>query len=382
MAYYGFQILRYPLKWYMKKKLNLNLIKNEAKDDRGPFFITGNHITAYDALISLVYVQPLVKFIAADINYDHKIKNFFMKHAGIIPFTKRNTDVRAMKRVIREVKQNNSTGLYPEGGRSWHGETEELIYSTVKLIKLLKIPVYVQKLEGAYMVSPRWGKTYYKGRTDVSIYKMLEADEVIKMTEDELYEALKQHLYHNDYEDQRKKMIPLKGDERAEYIERFIYVCPNCFAFDRFQSHKNDFTCNACLSEGHVNEYGFLTGDFKYDNLVEWHHFQKSHLKAFLDHHELEPKTLKEVCHTSQEEGMKKVKEMVNLSLTHECILLENTEKKEKIMYKDLSEPTISLKNTLIFFENKKRHEFVIEPFLHQASIVYINEIIQNLRGK
>lgn len=380
-GYYLFKVLRYPVLWVIHSKLNLNLIKNEAKDDEGPFFITGNHVTAYDPIIALIYVKPLIRFVAADANLENWFKTFIFKLARVVPIAKRFNDISVIKRLLAEVKSGNSVGLYPEGGRNWYGETDEIIESTAKLIKLLGIKVYCQKLEGAYMTSPRWGKTLRKGKTNVTIYEMLSAEEIKTMSDKEILKTLKKHLYHNDYEFQREEMELLNGKDHAEYIERAIYYCPNCQHFHTFKSHKDDFSCKNCGAKGRVNRYGFIEGDFPYDNLVDWYHEQKEQLTDELNNHPIKPIEIYDVHHKIDING-KKEKCLVNLLIEQDKITIYYENQHKEILYQDISAPSITFKNTLIFFEKKNRYEFVIEPFLHNnTSILYIKEIISFLRG-
>ncbi len=383
LAYYVFQILRYPVKWFMHSQLNLNLVKNEAKDDEGPFIIIGNHLTAYDPIIALVYLKPLVKWVASDSNYYNKIKTFFMKWARVIPITKKYGDIRTIKRMIKEVKAGNSVGIYPEGGRTWHGETDELISSTAKLIKLLGVKVYNLNLAGAFMSSPRWGRTIRKGRVDVTIYQMLSGEEVKKMTDEEILVAMKEHLHHNDYDYQRKEMVKLAGKDHAEYIERIIYVCPNCHHIHTFASLGDEFKCKECQAKGTVNEYGFIEGDFPYDNLVDWYHFQEEYLYKYLEDNTIKPIELYDVKHRKISEDGEREKYLVDLFIYPNQMIIAYEDGQKKIDYKKITPATITFKNTIIFYDNKIRYEFVIEPFLHHnASVVYIKKIINFLRGQ
>ena len=382
-TFYGFQVLRKPVEWFLKAKLNINLVQNDAKDDKGPFLITGNHVTAFDPIISLVYVKPLVKFVAADANLDNWIKKFFFKLARVIPIRKRATDVSTIRRLLDEVKAGNAVGLYPEGGRTWHGETDELIASTAKLIKLLGLRVYSQKLKGAYVSSPRWGKHLYKGRIDVFIEKILTEEDIERMSTEEILEVLTKALYHNDYEYQREVMVPLKGIDRAEYIERLLFVCPKCKRIHTFMSQIDEFKCKACGAKGKVNQYGFLEGDFPFDNLVDWHHYQMDFLRQYLENNTLDPITLYDVRVKWIDELGNKKKRLGNVIITQEKIQIEFESETLDLHYNTISEPSITFKNTIIFYDDKTRYEMVIEPYLHNnASIVYIKEVINLLRRK
>jgi len=382
-TYYGFQVLRKPVKWFLKSKLNINLVVNEAQDDKGPFFITGNHVTAFDPIISLVYVKPLVKFVAADANLDNWIKKFFFKLARVIPIRKRSSDISTIRRLLDEVKAGNAVGLYPEGGRTWHGETDELISSTAKLIKMLGIRVYSQKLKGAYMSSPRWGKHIYKGRVDVYIEKILTEEDIERMSTNEILDVLKQELYHNDYEYQREVMTPLKGIDRAEYIERLIFVCPKCERIHTFMSQIDEFKCKACGAKGRVNQYGFIEGEFPFDNLVDWHHYQMDFLHKYLETNCLNPILLYDVRIKQVDEFGNKKKRLGNMIIEQDKVKIEYPDEIIELDFSKISEPSITFKNTLIFYVEKTRYEMVIEPFLHNnASIVYIREVIDLMRRK
>lgn len=382
-TYYGFQVLRKPVKWFLKSKLNINLVVNEAQDDKGPFFITGNHVTAFDPIISLVYVKPLVKFVAADANLDNWIKKFFFKLARVIPIRKRSSDISTIRRLLDEVKAGNAVGLYPEGGRTWHGETDELISSTAKLIKMLGIRVYSQKLKGAYMSSPRWGKHIYKGRVDVYIENILTEEDIERMSTNEILDVLKQELYHNDYEYQREVMTPLKGIDRAEYIERLIFVCPKCERIHTFMSQIDEFKCKACGAKGRVNQYGFIEGDFPFDNLVDWHHYQMDFLHKYLETNCLDPISLYDVRIKQVDEFGNKKKRLGNMIIEQDKVKIEYPDEIIELDFSKISEPSITFKNTLIFYVEKTRYEMVIEPFLHNnASIVYIREVIDLMRRK
>src|SRR5690606_11263702 len=140
-------------------------------------------------IIALAHVKPLVKWVAADANLDNWIKRYFFKIARVIPIRKRYSDIYTVRRMMAEVKAGNAVGIYPEGGRCLHGETDELIESTAKLIKLLGIRVYCQKLMGAYMCNPRWGKDIHKGRIDVSIYQILSDEDVKNLSDKEIFEV-------------------------------------------------------------------------------------------------------------------------------------------------------------------------------------------------
>jgi len=89
----------------------------------------------------------------------------------------------------------------------------------------------------------------------------------------QINEKIIKALAHNDYEWQRKKMIPHPGQKLAEGIENVVYVCPFCESINTIESHGNKIKCNHCLKEGSMDSYGFIK-DFKFDNLIDWNQYQ------------------------------------------------------------------------------------------------------------
>ena len=144
------------------------------------------------------------------------------------------------------IDSGKSVGLYPEGGRTWDGSNIYIIESIANLVKLLKVPVYYVNLMGAYFVKPRWGKKYRKGKTMMSITKVLEGSQVKKMSGDEVLEAIQKTMTYNEYERQRKDKIPYKGKDLAESIEKVLFKCPECMAVDSHTSKGEEFWCTEC----------------------------------------------------------------------------------------------------------------------------------------
>jgi 1-acyl-sn-glycerol-3-phosphate acyltransferase len=378
-GYYLFQVVRYPLIAYMKTKLKLKVIKNELKNVDGPFFVVGNHVTNYDPLITLAYSKPFVKFVAASNNLDNRLKRILFKWARVIPINKKNSDIQTIRTLLKEVKEGNSVGLFPEGGRTWDGKNDEIIYSTAKLIKLLKLPVYNQMLHGAYFTTPRWCKTTRKGQLQVEIYKLLEVEQIKTMSDEAIYQVLLEHLSYNDYDFQREVMIPYYGKDLAMYVERLVYACPNCKCMNQIYSNKDDFYCSHCNSKGTINQYQLIEGDFPYDNLVEFNQFQKEILPLYIEEQFRE--LFIEGVPLKRYQDKTLTKKIVNVMIHKNEIILDYTDHQETIDLAAISPVSLTFENTFTFYVDQVRYQFTIEPFLHSVSIMYIHDLLNNLRG-
>jgi 1-acyl-sn-glycerol-3-phosphate acyltransferase len=378
-GYYLFQVVRYPLKWYMKSKLKLKLVKNELVGEQRPFFIVGNHVTNYDPLITLAYSKQFVRFVAASNNFDNRLKRILFKIARVIPINKKNSDIQTIRTLLKEAKGGNSVGLFPEGGRTWDGKNDEIIYSTAKLIKLLKLPLYNQVLHGAYFTTPRWCKTTRKGELRVEIYKLLEVEQIKAMSDEEIYQVLLEHISYNDYDYQREAMIPYYGKDLAMYVERLVYACPNCKSMNQIYSNKDDFYCSTCNSKGTINRYQLIEGDFPYDNLVEFNDYQKEILPHYIENEFNE--LFIEGVPLKRYQNQTLDKAVVNVKIDKNEISLDYIDHQEVIALSDISPISLTFENTFTFYVDQTRYQFTIEPFLHSVSIMFIHDLLNTLRG-
>ena len=57
---------------------------------------------------------------------------------------------------------------------------------------------------------------------------LLEPDEIKKLDVDDIYRKVVDGIYLNEYEWQKKNMIPFRGKNLAEYLDLFLVVCPKC----------------------------------------------------------------------------------------------------------------------------------------------------------
>jgi 1-acyl-sn-glycerol-3-phosphate acyltransferase len=271
-----YPIVKGPIKLYYKLALNIKENINEAKDYKGPLFIIGPHTAEEDSQIAILYRQSLVRFLAADANWDVGWKSNVFKLFNVIPIARQRLDVKAIRKLKSTVEQGHSVGLFPEGQRTWDGKTMDIIKSTAKLVKLLKVPVYNINYKGLYLSRPRWAeRNGRRGKVELDIKQIFSKEEIEKASKDEVLNSMINHLDYNEFDWQRKAMVSFKGKNRAEYIERLLYKCPECKSINSFWSKGDEFSCDKCNAKYSVNEFGFIEGCKKFDNTVDWHEWQK-----------------------------------------------------------------------------------------------------------
>ena len=276
-----------PIKWilqmtfgqYCKLRYRIKITPLSEKHER-QYLVLYNHQTAYDQFfVGLAFKKPLYYIASEDIfsmGFLSKLIKFLVEP---IPIKKQATDVRSMLNCMKVVKEGGSIALAPEGNRTYSGKTEYIKPSIVSLIRALKLPVAFYKLEGGYGVHPRWSDKVRRGRMKGGISRILEIDEINAMSDEELLSVVEREMYVNegvvDGEYHTKY--------QAEYLERAIYVCPEC-GLSEFESEEDIISCKRCGLTVRYTPTKELVGvgrDFPFRFVTEWYEYQKKFVNEF-----------------------------------------------------------------------------------------------------
>ena len=196
---------------------------NEVKDFKGVYLMVGQHVAIEDSLIAIAYSGKLIRFLAAEANWDVGWKNVVFKTFNVIPFARQRLDVRAIRKLKETVDTGESVGLFHEGARTWDGRQLPIIPSITKLVKMLKVPVYNITFNGLHLSRPRWADgNGRKGKVLVNIKQIISQEQIETASLDEILSTIEHATVFDEYAWQRKTMVPFKGKNLAEYIERIL----------------------------------------------------------------------------------------------------------------------------------------------------------------
>ena len=262
---------------FMKKKFNYSCEKCDLKP---PFLVLGNHTTDYDAFFIAKSFKNHLYFVMSDHVSSIPVAGKLIRHlVSPIPITKSTADVTTVRNILSVIKQGAAVAIFPEGNKSFSGGMSEMKPSISKLIKKLNVPVVIYNIEGGYFSSPRWTKNKRKGKVRGFVKKILTVDEIEKLSEEEIFEIVKDNLRVNAYEVQEREHQKFVGKNLAQNIETLLYVCPNCKNISSLHGEGNVFKCNKCDFESTYDEYGYLHNKY-FDRLDNFDKWQKNYIKS------------------------------------------------------------------------------------------------------
>lgn len=226
-----------------------------------PYILLANHTNTWDPFILSNFVEQPVCFVTSDFHFRKPLLRFLLSRlVGAIPKSKAVSDLDTIKTIFAAKKSGSIIGIFPEGQRCWDGKSLGILPSTSKLIRNLDIPVVTCIMKGAYLSLPRWAKKRRKGKIHLDFKVTFKAGEAGSLSLQEIQQRLEDDLRWDEYKYQRENMIAFKCRKPANYLELFLFTCPECGSIGSMESQKDDFFCKNCHFTVKINSFGFYEG--------------------------------------------------------------------------------------------------------------------------
>lgn len=220
------------------KAINFKLEKNK------PYVILSNHVAQIDPIYLAISFKRKINFIAyASVCYG-KYQKLLYRYFAPIPKTKGKSDLMTIRESLKVIKNNGIVGLFPSGDCSFSGVESHIDRSIIKFLRMMKADLLLYRLDGIYGTSPRWGRKRNKGKARGQVKKVLTVDEMNALSDEELYNTIIEVIGGNNLSYIEGNLY--KGKYCAEYLERTLYVCPDCGEVGTMFSHREAFTCLKC----------------------------------------------------------------------------------------------------------------------------------------
>ncbi len=271
-------IYGYKCKAYKLHKKQPYLILANHNSNMDPFFLSQSfdipiYFVASDHIFRLGFISKVIKYLVAP-----------------IPIAKSQIDLHCIKYIKSVIKEGGSIGLFPSGNKSFNGGSPYISPSIAKLIKSLKVPVILYRIEGMYLSSPRWANKIRKGKSRGYVARELTIEEINSLSNEELMKIIENILEENSYSSQEINKVKYKGKNLAENLERVLYICPHCKSLNSLKSENNKLECS-CGYSVIYNEYGLFEKhsdhNFIFENVYKWDLWQKEYLKELYNNNKL-----------------------------------------------------------------------------------------------
>ena len=274
---------------------------------KGPLFIVTNHVCAWDPfMVVMAFHDRQIAFVASEhILRMPRIGKFVEKHTDVIPHKKAGGGTRSTIECLKRLKNSESIVIASEGEQTWDGISGSVVASTGKLLKKSGASIVTLRFEGGYLAKPRWADNVRRGKVHLKYVNTYTADDVAKMTPEEIKENINRDLYFNIWEWQRKaerdsagdgsaadgggeprdaegmhRYIPKSGG-LADGIERLLFMCPSCKKIGKLTSRGDELFCE-CGFKTAVLDTGFFSSAEPFETIAEWNAWQEGELKALL----------------------------------------------------------------------------------------------------
>lgn len=265
--------------FYLFVKMRYHISIERVKKQEKPYFILYNHQTLFDQFIVALAMPKHVYHVASeDLFSNGFISKMLAWAVAPIPFRKSASDISGIKSCVKVAKEGGNIAMAPEGNRTYSGTTEYMKPGMVSLVKLLKMPLVLYRIEGGYGVHPRWSDSIRKGKMRAYVARMLQPEEYASMSNEELLEVIQKALYVDERED--KSEFYCKNN--AEYLDRVMYYCPDC-GLSVFDSEKDIISCKKCGKQIRYLPNKQLKGincTFPYLYVKDWYDAQSDYVRS------------------------------------------------------------------------------------------------------
>lgn len=257
-----------------KSKFNFT---TDCKDPDGPYIVVSNHVTDWDPIFVGLGFKKQMYFLASEHimrqGFISKVLNWLM---APITRQKGGSAAGAVKAMLRVVKDGGNVAFFPEGNRTWNGETQPFPPSTGKLIRTSGASLITYKITGGYFSSPRWsGNSCRRGKMHGEIVNIYTPEQLRQMTPAQINDAIAADIYVNACQDQRRRPVSYRGKNLAEHMETYLYICPKCGEMHNLESSGNTFRCLKCGTTTNISITGrFASNGFPFDNIPDWGEWQ------------------------------------------------------------------------------------------------------------
>ena len=211
-------------------------------------------------------------------------KDYLLRHIGCIPTKKFVSDPTLVRDTIFAAKKlGSNVVMFPEAGYSFDGCATTIPETIAKFIKVLGIPLVMITTYGAFLRDPLYNNIQVRD-VDVSakMEYVLSAEEINEKSLDEINEIVAKLFSFDNFRWQEENGVKVDAPFRADYLNRVLYKCPDCYSEEGMSGRGTVISCRLCGCKHTLNEYGRLVasdGKPFFDFVSDWHKWERERVR-------------------------------------------------------------------------------------------------------
>ncbi len=364
-------LLRGPVGLFLKLKFGYKY--EIAKDLPENYIVLSNHVTDWDPVFVGVSFKRNMYLVGSEHISRWKLAFKLLKW-GFEPILRPKGALASgtVMDIIRHCRKGKNVCLFAEGVRSWDGITNPIAPATAKLIQSAKCGLVTYKITGGYFVSPMWSQSLRKGSISGKVQNVYTAEELSKMSTDEIYNIIVTDLYEDAYARQLENPQRYKGRNIAEGLDKLLFICPECGAYETISAKGNTVTCSKCKMAFSYNEYGMLDNS-RFKTVKELSDWQKDKIRKdaengkeyFTDN--VSVSTVKNHIETNLSAG--------RLSMTKDTLICGEV----NIPMSEISDLAMHGQNALVFSAGKDYYEAITPKETNALKYMLYYQAVKNI---
>lgn len=250
-------------------------VKRPVRYDE-PVLILANHTSDLDFTDVASHIRNHMYFVTSDhVTAMGLFGTLFDRWFNPIKVTKGSSKTGGVIDIMRRLRRGNCVLLFCEGRLSHNGRSTYIAPATAKLAKSVRCKVVTFRASGGFFIEPRWQNYLNRGKLfSAGVVHEYGAEELAKMTNDEVLEHIRADLYVDAYEEQEQRMQRFKFKHGVRDVIRYYDTCPRCGGLDTLTATEERVKCS-CGWELTMDEYGFFhEPDGKIRTALDWEKLQ------------------------------------------------------------------------------------------------------------
>ena len=259
-----------------------------ADEDPGPAIIASNHASIYDFLfVSAAFWKRTLGYVASEHTLRAKPWGALLdRYVSIIPHKKGAGSSRTAVKIMERLSYGESVYLAVEGEQTWDGAPLDIKPGTGKLAKKSGAALITYRIEGSYLLRPRWAGNLRRGRVHGKVVNVYTPEKLADMSAEEVDAAIVRDLYFDIWkwqEEQNKanRYVPVKGG-LAEGLEKALCSCPACRKIGDLSTAGDEIRCS-CGFTARFTETGLFEPADKVPAFAEWERLDEEAISTAME---------------------------------------------------------------------------------------------------